>query len=128
MRYLSVIQVLEIYRNIILQTGGAFALRDMGSLESAVARPQMTFGNADLYQSLHEKAAALAFSILKNHPFVDGNKRTAHAAMEIFLVMNGWELHADVDEQEAFFLKLANGEISQNQFGDWISKNIVKIS
>ena len=128
MKYLSVIQVLEIYRNIILQSGGAFGVRDMGALESSVAQPQMTFGGSDLYQSIHEKVSVLAFSIIKNHPFIDGNKRTAHAAMEIFLILNGWELNAATDEQEAAFIKLAKGELNQAQLSDWISNRIVKTS
>ena len=70
------------------------------ALESALAQPQMTFGGEDLYPTLVDKAAALGYALIKNHPFLDGNKRTGHAAMEVFLVLNGYEIHADVEEQE----------------------------
>ena len=85
MRYLSLNEVLELYRRIIQQSGGLLGIRDLGGLESAVAQPRMTFGNQELYSTVIEKAAALAFSLIQNHPFVDGNKRTGHAAMETFL-------------------------------------------
>jgi death on curing protein len=71
----------------------------------------MTFGGEDLYPSLLEKAAALGFSIIMNHPFVDGNKRTGHAAMETFLILNGMEINASVDEQERVVLAIASGEL-----------------
>lgn len=91
MRYLTLVEVLELHRRIIEQSGGALGVRDFGLLESAIAQPQMAFGGDDLYPSLTEKSAALGFSIIMNHPFVDGNKRTGHAAVETFLVMNGWK-------------------------------------
>ena len=89
MHFLTLIEVLELHRKVIKQSGGAFGIRDIGLLESAIVQPRMTFGGEDLYPSLLEKAAALGFSIIMNHPFVDGNKRIGHAAMETFLVMNG---------------------------------------
>ncbi len=84
-RYLTMIEVLELHRKILEQSGGSSGIRDMGLLESAIAQPRMTFGGQDLYPNLLEKATTLGFSIIINHPFVDGNKRTGHAAMETFL-------------------------------------------
>ncbi|MDA0265597.1 MAG: type II toxin-antitoxin system death-on-curing family toxin [Cyanobacteria bacterium] len=110
-RFLTLIEVLELHRQIIEQSGGAFGIRDIGLLESAIAQPRMTFGGEDLYPSLLEKAAALGFSIIMNHPFVDGNKRIGHAATEIFLVLNGMEINASVDEQERMVLAIASGEL-----------------
>jgi hypothetical protein len=81
-RYLTLIEVLEIHRRILEQSGGAFGIRDMGLLESAIAQPRMTFGGEDLYSSLFEKAAALGFSIIMNHPFVDGNKTRCATFLE----------------------------------------------
>jgi death-on-curing protein len=81
MRFLSVGEVLELYRRVMEATGGAFAVRDLPALLSAIAQPRMAFGGQELYPTLQEKAAALAFSMVMNHPFLDGNKRTAHAAM-----------------------------------------------
>ena len=86
MRYISLGQVLELHRRIIEQSGGTPGILNLGALESAVQQPRMTFGGEDLYTTLAEKAAALAFSIIRNHPFIDGNKRTGHAAMEVSLV------------------------------------------
>lgn len=97
----------------------------MAALESALAQPQMTFGQKDLYGSLFQKAAALAYSLALNHPFVDGNKRVAHAAMEIFLLLNGYEIEATVDEQEELSLLLAKGKISREQLAKWISNKTV---
>jgi death-on-curing protein len=74
MRHLSLAEVIELHRMVIEQAGGSPGLRDLGALESAVAQPRMTFGGADLYPSLVEKSAALCFSLVKNHPFVDGNQ------------------------------------------------------
>jgi death-on-curing protein len=84
MRYLTVADALETYRRIIKQTGGLIGIRDIGALESAIAQPRMTFNEKDLYPTIVEKASALGFSLIKNHPFADGKKRTGHALMEAF--------------------------------------------
>jgi death-on-curing protein len=124
-RYLTLIEVLEIHRRILEQSGGAFGIRDMGLLESAIAQPRMTFGGEDLYSSLFEKAAALGFSIIMNHPFVDGNKRTGHAATETFLVLNGMEINALVDEQEHVVLAIASGKMEREIFVEWLQQNTI---
>jgi death-on-curing protein len=80
MRYLALGDILELYRRIIEETGGAMGIRDMNGLMSALGQPKMTFEGADLYPSVAEKAAALGFSLIMNHPFLDGNKRVGHAA------------------------------------------------
>ncbi len=105
MRYLTLEEVLELHRLVILQSDGATGIRDVNALDSAVAQPRMTFGGADLYPTPVEKAAALGFSLVMNHPFVDGNKRVGHAAMETFLVLNGFEIEAAIDEQERVVLE-----------------------
>lgn len=71
--------------------GGILGLRDRGSLESAVAQPEMTFDGDDLYPTITDKAAALGYSLIQNHPFLDGNKRAGHATMEVFLLLNGYD-------------------------------------
>ena len=86
MRYLSLGEVLGLYDRIVGTSGGAIGIRDLGALESALAQPRMSFGGGDLYPSLAEKAAALGYSLVMNHRFLDGNKRVGHAAMEVFLV------------------------------------------
>ena len=104
MRYLTLNEILSLHQQLIAQFGGSAGVYNLNALESALAQPRMRFGGEDLYPTLAEKAAALGFSPIKNHAFVDGNKRTAHAAMEIFLLLNGYEIDAPVDEQEHIVL------------------------
>jgi death-on-curing protein len=84
----------------------------------------MTFGGDDLYPTLEEKVAALGFSLVNNHPFIDGNKRVGHAAMETFLVLNGFEIEGDVDAQEKLMLGLASGQISRADLLRWLQEHI----
>jgi len=76
---------------------------------------------------LAEKAAALAYSIIMNHPFLDGNKRTGHAAMEVFLMLNGYELRASVDEAEQIILSVAAGQLERARLADWVRKHLAPI-
>ena len=122
MRYLTLGEVVALHRAIIESTGGATRLRDLAALESAVAQPGATFDGVDLHPAVTGKAAALAYSLALNHPFVDGNKRVAHAAMEVFLTLNGLELDADVDEQERLFLDLASGRSSRPELQAWLDR------
>jgi death-on-curing protein len=120
MRYLTLGELVALQQRIIAATGGARGVRDLGVLESAAAQPRASFGGEDLYPGVIEKAAALGFSLVMGHPFLDGNKRTGHAAMETFLVLNGYEMSAPVDEQERVMLQLAAGELSQDGFLEWV--------
>lgn len=124
MRYLNLVEVLDLHRQIIEQSKGAMGIRDLGALESAIAQPRMTFAGEDLYPTIVDKASALGFSIVMNHPFVDGNKRTGHAAMEIFLILNGLEINAYVDEQERVILALASGELERDAFTNWLQRSV----
>ena len=119
-RYLSLAEVLELHRQIIESTGGSSGLRDLGGLQSALAQPQMTFDGVDLYPTLAEKAAALGFSIIQNHPFIDGNKRAGHAAMATFLILNGHDLVGTVDELEAVILSVASGQMDREEWTIWV--------
>ncbi len=125
MIYLELLQVIALHAALIRATGGSPGLRDEGALDSALAQPRMTFGGAELYPTLVEKAAALAYSLALNHPFVDGNKRIAQAAMEAMLLFNGHEVAALVDDQEATFLALAAGSLSREDFTDWLARHVV---
>ena len=91
MRWLSLAEVLELHRRLIEQSGGMPGLRDLGLLESSLAQPHQSFGGVDLYPGLIAKAAALGFSLIQNHPFVDGNKRVGAHAGIVFLVVNDVE-------------------------------------
>ena len=125
MRYLGLGDILELYRRIMEETGGATGVRDLNGLQSALAQPRMTFEGNDLYPSVAAKAAALGFSLIMNHPFLDGNKRVGHAAMELLLLMNGQEIAAAVDEQQETILRVAKGEIRREQFLNWLELHLV---
>lgn len=126
MRHFRIREALELHRRIIEQSGGAAGIRDLWMLESALAQPRMTFGGEELYPTIIEKASSLAFSLIKNHPFVDGNKRVGHAAMEVFLVVNGHEIRAPVDEQERIILAVASGALGRDDFTDWLRAHVVE--
>jgi len=128
MRYLGLAEVVDLHRRILQVTGGAMGLRDLGALESAIAQPQATFSGVDLYPTLAEKAAALCFALIQGHPFVDGNKRVGHAAMETFLVLNGSEVVATVEDQERLILNLAASRIERNQLVDWLRQHVKPIA
>lgn len=126
MRYLTLSEVLELHHRLIQTFGGADGIRDIRGLESAIAQPRMTFDGEELYPTIIEKSVALGYSIIKNHPFVDGNKRVAHAAMEVFLILNGYEITSTIDEQEKVVLRVASGEISRDELEDWARANIAE--
>ena len=123
MRYLTVSEVIELYRQVMETSGGTVGILSIEFLESAVAQPRVTFDGNELYPTIIEKAAALGFSLVMNHAFVDGNKRIGHYAMETFLVINGYELYTSVDEQESIILQLASGNLSREAFTDRIRKH-----
>jgi death on curing protein len=124
MRYLSLGEVVDLHQALLQQTGGAAGIRDLGMLESALAQPRATFGGVDLHPTAVAKAAAMGFSLALNHPFIDGNKRAAHAAMEVFLLLNGMELRAALDEQERLMLNLADGHVTREELTAWLEKHV----
>ena len=126
MRYLTLTELFQMHRLLLEQSGGAPGIHSMAALESALAQPHMTFAGEDLYPTVVEKAAALGFSLVSNHPFVDGNKRIGHAAMEVFLILNGYEIDAPVEEQERVILQLAAGELERGEFANWLRTRVVE--
>ena len=124
MRYLTLNEVLLLHDQVMAQSGGAVGILSLPALESALAQPRMTFGGTDLYPTLVEKAAALGHALIANHPFLDGNKRTGHAAMEVFLMVNGLEIQASVDEQERVILQVAAGEMNREEFTEWLRRHV----
>lgn len=124
MRYVTLAEVVELHRRLLQATGGAAGIRDLGALEAAVAQPKATFDGIDSYPTVIEKAAVLCFSLVQGHPFVDGNKRVGHAAMETFLVLNGTEIDAPLDDQERLMLDLAAGRVERNQLIDWLRQHL----
>ena len=124
MRYLTLGEVIALHRAIVASSGGADGLRDLGALESAIAQPKATFDSIDLYPSLVDKAGALAHGLAMNHPFLDGNKRIAHAAMATVLDLNGCSIEASVDEQERLMLDLAAGNVSRVELTAWLGAHV----
>ena len=128
MNFISEFEVLFLYKEIIERTGGLYGIRDKGALDSALSQPKMTFGDQELYPTIEEKAAALAYSLVLNHPFHDGNKRIGLMAMEFFLGRNGREISTKDDDKVDTFLKLAAGEFKRDELVDWIRKNMRSLS
>jgi death-on-curing protein len=124
--YLTVDDVLDLHEEVITETGGSTGLRDRPGLESAVANPSQTFAGADLYPSLIDKAGVLLWSLVQNHPFVDGNKRIGHAAAELFLRLNGKTIQAPVDEAENVVIRVASGECPRDELNRWLSAHVVE--
>ena len=127
MRYLSLGEVLALHAAVVAQTGGAVGVRDLGALESAVAQPRASFAGVDLYPTLADKAAALCLSLVGNHPFVDGNKRVGHAALETTLVLNGHELATPIEDAERVMLALAAGALERDAFAAWVRAHVVPV-
>jgi death-on-curing protein len=127
MRFLTLGEVLALHRRILAESGGRVGVRDLGAIASALSQPRVSVGGEDAYPTLIEKAAALGYSLIRNHGFFDGNKRIAHAAMEVFLVMNDMEISVSVDDQERFMLSLAAGEVSREALTDWLHSNVTRL-
>ena len=113
-----------IHQRQIAEHGGSEGLRDEGLLLSALARPQNLLAYGEPAPDLASLAAAYAYGIARNHPFVDGNKRTALVAARTFLILNGVDLEATQDDKVLTFLNLAEGAISEEELADWIRKRI----
>ena len=122
--YLSEGQVLYLHRAVIAATGGAGGVRDRGLLQSALARPAASFSGQDLYVSIPAKAAALMHSLVSNHAFVDGNRRVAIAAAELFLLANGYRLTADDRALEELTLAAAASHIDVEEIRIWFEQRI----
>lgn len=123
-RYLSVTQVLDLHRVQLTRYGGATGIRDRGALESALARPAMTFGGEDLYPDLASKAAALMHSLTLNHPFVDGNKRVAADAAIVFVELNAHGFLATPDELVDITLAVAEGKVEAEALAIWFRQRL----
>lgn len=106
--YLRAEQVLFVHYRLVSETGGEQGVRDLGLLESAVARPRAMFDNQELYKGIFEQAAALMELLINNHPFLDGNKRTGIACAVLFLKQNGIGFSARNSDLEKFTLRVAS--------------------
>jgi death-on-curing protein len=115
---------LAIHERQLAEHGGGSGVRDEGMLDSALARPQQRHAYGDPPPDLAELAASLAYGLARNHPFVDGNKRTAHVCYRVFLLLNGCELVADDEDKYIAMLRLAEGSLEEAAFADWLRPRI----
>ncbi|MFN9497178.1 MAG: type II toxin-antitoxin system death-on-curing family toxin [Erythrobacteraceae bacterium] len=124
-RWVSRRAALTAHAEQIAEHGGGAGIRDMGLFESAMARPQQleAYGEPDAAAL----AAAYAFGLARNHPFVDGNKRTANVVSLLFLLKNGWRVQADDADMTVAFIALAAGELSEDELADWFRQRVVAV-
>ena len=122
--YLSVDQLVDLHQSLVRQFGGPAGVRDRGALESAVARPAMTFGGEDHYCDLPAKAAALMHSLVLNHPFKDGNERIGVAAAEFFLERNASILEASDQDLTTLTLAVAEGDVAVEALAIWFRQRL----
>ncbi len=116
---------LAIHDRQLAEHGGGIGVRDQALLDSALARPQQLFAYGDPPPDIAALAASLAFGLARNHPFVDGNKRTAHVCYRVFLALNDSELVASQEEKYIAMLRLAEGSLGEAEFAEWLRKHLV---
>lgn len=121
---ISIEEVEEVHQLLILQFGGSSGIRDKDSLASALARPFQTFDGKELYPDPVSKAACLIQSILSNHPFIDGNKRTGYVLMRLFLNSIQLDISATQDEKYHFVISIASGKSSFEEILAWITAHL----
>ena len=121
---ISTKEVVEIHKLLIETFGGSDGIRDFSGLDAALAGPFQTFGNNDLYPTPINKAAALIESILINHPFIDGNKRTGYVLMRIFLISNGLDINATQEEKYSFVISIASGKNKLEEIIEWLNNHV----
>lgn len=121
-KYLILDEVIAIHDSMIELYGGSFGIRDIGLIQSAITRPQASFGGVDLYPTIFDKAAALFHSLMFNHAFVDGNKRTTMTATARFLAVNGYSIEVTQKEFVDFPLRVENNHLSREEIAKWLKK------
>jgi len=127
-KYLSTEDVLLLHHLSIEKSGGSHGLRDAGLLDAAVHRPRATFAGVDLYKTIFDKAGALCHSLIKNHVFVDGNKRTSLLSAMTFLELNGYRFECGQEELVSFGLKIDNENIPVDGIASWLKAHSTKLT
>ena len=117
--------VLAVHRRQLAEHGGSEGVRDSGLLESALARPKNLFAYSEAEPDLAELAASYAFGLVQNHPFVDGNKRTAYVVCRTFLMLNGRDIEAPQKDKYITFLSLAEGSLTEKNLAGWIRDHLI---
>lgn len=123
---ISIEETEKIHKVLVDTFGGTHGIRDLDALQSALARPFQTFDNADLYPSVLEKAASLIESLLNNHPFVDGNKRTGYVLTRLFLLTNKYNIEATQQDKYDFVISIASGKIRYEEILMWLESHTKK--
>lgn len=127
-KYLTTEDVLLLHHLSIEKSGGSHGLRDVALLDAAVHRPQATFAGDDLYPTLFDKAGALCHSLIKNHAFIDGNKRTSLLSAMTMLELNGYVFNCGQEKLVVFGLKIDNENITAEEIAAWLKVHVVKRS
>ncbi len=125
-KYLSPKQIFAIHKTLIKRYGGSHGTRDRGLFESAVFRPQTTLFGEEAYPTLFEKCAVLGYSIIQNHPFLDGNKRAGFAAMHLMLLINGYDLASTTEEETGMTGDIASGKTHEAEIAKWLRQHSKK--
>ena len=125
-RFLALSEILLIHDVQIARFGGMPGIRDQGLLESALAQPKATFSGELLHLTIHEQAIAYLYHIAKTHPFIDGNKRTAFAAMDVFLRMNGYVLQLTNDQSCSLVIQVVQSETNKEELAAYLKQVIEK--
>jgi death-on-curing protein len=125
---ISLEEALSIHKEVVEATGGAHGVRDRGGLEAALARPYASFGGIDLYPDAITKAAALVESVVMNHPFVDGNKRTGYVLGRLELITHDMDLRATDGEEYEMVIKVATGQLDVEGIVAWMKGRVVRIA
>lgn len=125
MKYLTHDQVVRLHQALIEASGGSLGIRDEGMLDSALKTPLQTFDSRELFPSILDKATRLALGLIKNHPFIDGNKRIGTHAMLIFLALNGIMLSYKDEELIDIILKVASNQDTEDDLYQWIESHQV---
>lgn len=121
------IELVIFFHDILIdEFGGLKGIRDQHALKSAIERPYSTFDEKDLYPSLFDKTAALVESLVKNHAFIDGNKRIGYVILRFFLLENGYDVNATQTEKFNFIIEISKGNINFEEIKNWITKNSKK--
>lgn len=126
--YLTLEQILIIHQDQIERYGGTHGLRDLALLESAIFRPQSSFSSKELYKTIFDKTAALMHSLILNHPFIDGNKRTGIVSALVFLELNGFRLEVGTKELIKTALKIESKKLNLENVAKWLESNSKKNS
>ncbi|NEU72035.1 type II toxin-antitoxin system death-on-curing family toxin [Hassallia byssoidea VB512170] len=126
-RFLTISQVLDIHQDEINSFGGTSGVRDEGLLDSALAQPQATFGGELLHPTIGEQAAAYLYHLAMNHPFIDGNKRTAFAVMDTFITLNGYSLNLSEEQAYNLVIRVVQREMSKEELSAFLELHLQRL-